>query len=204
MSDVYRNYLEAPNSQGFAQLQAEVAAEPDFDPQGGFVFELEAACQRGDFRETYWRTTEMPFAWVASPAAHFFAGVAANEMGCYGEAELERFLFRSMLEGLLATGDGSLDAPYRITHLSDENDLLAYFSITQGTSPDGAQQLVRKGDRLIDVIHGDDDQSLHFDVTHLAGAQSKARRRPASKFRSLLASSRLGLDKQGFDKRAAF
>ncbi|MCC9605606.1 hypothetical protein LOC68_22105 [Blastopirellula sp. JC732] len=199
MSDVYRNYLEAPTSEGFAQLQAEVAAEPDFDPQGGFAFELEAACQRGDFREAYWRTTEMPFAWVASPAAHFFAGVAASEMGCYGEADLERFLFQTMLEGILATGDGSAAAPYRITHLSDENDLLAYFSVTQGNSQRVGQQLLRQADRLIDAVHCDNDQTLHFDVTHLAGALPTARPRPASKFRSLLAKSRLG-----FDKRAAF
>lgn len=199
MSDVYRNYLETPTSQGFAQLQAEVAAEPDFDPQGGFVFELEAACQRGDFRETYWRTNEMPFAWVASPAAHFFAGVAANEMGCYGEADLERFLFQTVLEGLLATGDGSADAPYQITHLSDENDILAYFSVTQGTSQRVGQQLLRSADRLIDVVHCDDDTAIHFDVTRLAGALTPARPRPVSKFRSLLAKSRLG-----FDKRPAF
>lgn len=199
MSDVYRNYLESPTSQGFAQLQAEVAAEPDFDPQGGFVFELEAACQRGDFRETYWRTNEMPFAWVASPAAHFFAGMAANEMGCYGEAELERFLFQTMLEGLLATGDGSADAPYQVTHFSDENDILAYFSVTQGTCGRVGQQLLRRADRLIDVVHCDEDAAIHFDVTNLAGSLPPARPRPVSKFRSLLAKSRLG-----FDRRPAF
>ncbi|EAQ78284.1 hypothetical protein [Blastopirellula marina] len=208
MSDVYRNYLESPTSQGFAQLQVEVAAEPDFDPQGSFVFELEAACERGDFRETYWRTCEMPFAWVASPAAHFFAGIAAHEMGCYGEADLERFLFQTMLEGLLATGDGTAEAPYEITHVSDENDILAYYSISLGKNRRVGQQLVRQADRLIDVVYcGDLDeaedaaQAIHFDVTNLAGVLTTAsvRPRPVSKFRALLAQNRLG-----FNKRAAF
>ncbi|MFI4874473.1 MAG: hypothetical protein ACIALR_04020 [Blastopirellula sp. JB062] len=205
MSDVYRNYLESPNSQGFARLQEEVAAEPDFDPQGAFVFELEAACERGDFREAYWRSCEMPFAWITSPAAHFFAGIAADEMGCYGEADLERFLFQTMLEGLLATGDGSVEDPYKITQLSDENDILAYYSIAQGTPRRSRQRLQRQTDRLLDVITlGDSDdspQAIHFDVTSLAGVLTPAtlRSRPASRFRPLLAKSRLG-----FDRRQSF
>jgi len=147
MIDHYQAFLEAPSRERFLKLQDEVKTEADFCSAGSFVHQLANLCQRGCYEQMFEQTEMMPFAWVASPSAHLYASIAAQQMGCEDDADLERFVTESMLEGLLQTGDGSADQPFRVTYLSDRHDLLAYFSVNVEK-----QRLVRSPSGLMDVV----------------------------------------------------
>ncbi|RCS41195.1 hypothetical protein DTL42_21735 [Bremerella cremea] len=128
MIDHYQAFLEAPSRAGFLKLQEEVQVDADYCAVGSFVDHLADLCQRGCYEQMFEQTELMPFGWVASPSAHLYASIAAQQMGCPDDAELERFVTESLLQGLLETGDGSPHDPYQVTYLSDRHDLLAYFS----------------------------------------------------------------------------
>ncbi|GAA4424520.1 hypothetical protein [Bremerella cremea] len=157
MIDHYQAFLEAPSREGFLKLQEEVQSEADFCAAGGFVDQLADLCQGGRYEQMFDLTELMPFAWVGSPSAHLYASIAAQQMGCPDDAELERFLCETMLEGLLETGDGSLDHPYQITYLSDRQDLLAYFSLTCEK-----QHLVRSPQGMMDVVTATTGEQICF------------------------------------------
>lgn len=147
MIDHYQAFLEAPSQEGFLKLQAEVQQEVDYSASGSFVDRLAELCQCGRYETLLEESELMPFAWVASPSAHLYAAIAAEQCGCQDDAELERFVTESLFEGLLASGNGTANRPYRITYLSDRHDLLAYFSATLEK-----QHLVRSPLGLIDVV----------------------------------------------------
>ena len=147
MIDHYQAFLEVPSREGFLKLQEEVQGETDFCAVGSFVDQLADLCGCGGYQQMFDLTELMPFAWVASPSAHLYASIAAQQMGCEDDAELERCLTETILRGLLETGDGSVDHPYLITYLSDRQDLLAYFSMDVEK-----QRLVRSPAGLMDIV----------------------------------------------------
>ncbi|MGY8769715.1 MAG: hypothetical protein ACKVH8_14955 [Pirellulales bacterium] len=136
----------------------------------------------------------MPLAWVTSPSLHFFAAMAAEKMGQYSEAETEAFLVESMFQGLLSTGDGTLENPYLITQLTDELDILSFKNLEKIS-----QRLIGTAAGTIDAVTCDDHSTVHFDLSiimskgfttsknHLAHLT-----KPSSKFRPLLTRDRLG------------
>ncbi|PQO29129.1 hypothetical protein C5Y96_15355 [Blastopirellula marina] len=172
MIDYYQAFLEAPSREGFLKLQEEVKSETDFCSAGSFVDQLADLCQRGCYEQMFEQTELMPFAWVASPSAHLYASIAAQQMGCEDDAELERFVTESILQGLLETGDGSANAPYQITYLSDRQDLLAYFSLNVEK-----QRLVRSPSGMMDVVTTTTGDDICFLLGDLA-ASSKLEDRP--------------------------
>ena len=157
MIDHYQAFLEAPSREGFLELQKEVQAEADYCAAGSFVDQLADYCQRGRYETMFQLTERMPFAWVASPAAHLYASIASEQAGCPDDAELERFLTETIMQGLLGTGDGSADRPYRITYLSDCQDLLAYFSLNVEK-----QHLVRSPQGMMDVVTATNGDQICF------------------------------------------
>lgn len=165
MIDYYQAFLEAPSREGFLKLQEEVQTEADFCSAGSFVDQLADWCQRGCYEQMFEQTELMPFAWVASPSAHLYASIAAQQMGCGDDAELERFITESILQGLLETGDGSANDPYRITYLSDRQDLLAYFSLNVEK-----QRLVRSSAGMMDVVTTSTGDDLCFLLGDLAAS----------------------------------
>ncbi|MBI1247410.1 hypothetical protein GC197_06130 [bacterium] len=157
MIDHYQAFLEAPSREGFLELQKEVQAEADYCAAGSFVDQLSDYCQRGRYETMFQLTELMPFAWVASPSAHLYASIAAEQAGCPDDAELERFLTETILQGLLETGDGTANRPYRITYLSDRHDLLAYFSLNVEK-----QHLVRSAQGTMDVVTATNGDQICF------------------------------------------
>ncbi|PHS12467.1 MAG: hypothetical protein COA78_08320 [Blastopirellula sp.] len=194
MLETYQEYLESPSQSHFLQLQQEVIAEADFDPQGAIVFRLEQLCQANDFDAAYKLTSEMPLAWVTSPSLHFFASMAAEKMGQTSEAETEAFLIESMFQGLLSTGNGTLEHPYLITQLTDQHDILSFKSLQKVS-----QRLIGTAAGTMDAITCDDHSTLHFDLSIIMSKGFTASKnhlghlaKPSSRFRPLLARDRLG------------
>lgn len=119
---------------------------------------------------------ELPPTAQLSPRAHYLAWMAAEQMRDDEEAELERYLFAACLRGILETGCGSAEAPYRITHVSDEYDVL----LALGRESISQRFIEREG-RAYDVLRCNDGQDLWFELGRLAAAPQPAKkpRKPA-------------------------
>jgi hypothetical protein len=121
------------------------------------------------------RLDALPASKVLSPLVHFLAAEAAAALGDEQELELERTLFVIMLQGLLATGDGTPANPYIVCHPTDEYDVLAALGLEAA-----GQSLVEREGRLCDAVVCTDGREVWFDVTELlmpARRQTPARRK---------------------------
>jgi hypothetical protein len=138
---------------------------------------VERLLDEQQFAEVLDRLDALPPSRVLSPRVHFLAAEAAAALGDHESIELERSLFVIVLQGLLATGDGTPANPYIVCHASDEYDVLE----TLGLEPAG-QSLVEHGGGLCDVLTCSDGREVWFDVTDLLNRPARARK-PAAKRR---------------------
>jgi len=133
---------------------------------------IERLLERNEFAAVIERLDALPPSKVLSPRIHFFAAEAALELGDHEQVELERSLFVIVLQGLLATGDGTRANPYIVCHGSDEYDVLEAI----GLEPAG-QSLVEDAGRLCDVVTCANGREVWFDVTDLIRRPSAAEKR---------------------------
>jgi hypothetical protein len=121
---------------------------------------------------------DLPPSAQLSPRAHYLAWMAAEQMRDDAEAELERYLFAACVRGILETGCGSAEAPYRVTHVSDEYDVLLALG-----RESVSQRLIERDGRAFDVLRCDDGQDLWFELGRFAGVSKPTSkpRKPAKK-----------------------
>lgn len=162
MQDELRIFLEAPTASNYRvirELLLEEWTEPCLTLALLELAELSAA---GQFSAVLEQADALQPQWALSPRVHYYAAVAAEELGDRELAELEKFVFQACLEGILATGDGSASAPYLITYLSDEHDVLAAL----GLEP-RSQSLVERGGLLCDIVKCADGEQVWFELSGL-------------------------------------
>jgi len=188
MIDHFQTFLEAPTTEGFLQLQNEIQQEPDFCAVGSFVDQLAQWCEVGRYESMFEQTQQMPYSWVMSPSAHLYSAIAAEQMQQWDDAEIERFLTETMLQGLLSTGDGSLQQPFRVTYLSDCQDILAFFSADVLS-----RRTIRTDIGLLEVATTTENEDICFQPTSIVSLKHLENRQPipVSKFHPRLASKRL-------------
>jgi hypothetical protein len=138
-----------------------VFASAAFDRNSLELAELSSLFQRQRFEEVRRRGTRMWPTWLLSPRYHALLGSAAVALKDLDDAELEHFQAQTCLEGLLRTGDGTLESPYLVVRLSDEYDILQAL----GRQACG-QQLVQREGESFDVITCDDASQIWFDAGH--------------------------------------
>lgn len=122
---------------------------------------LQAWLAEGRIDEVRTELGSLPQWLKLSPRVHEVSALAAEQAGDANDAEIERFLFTVCVQGILASGDGSVDHPYLAVQLEDESVVLALL----GRDP-FSQALVSVGNRLLDVILCRDGREVCFDVTH--------------------------------------
>jgi hypothetical protein len=135
------------------------------------------------------RIDALPLSKVLSPRVHFLAAEAALALGDEDDVELERALFAIMLQGLLATGDGTPANPYIVCHATDEYDVLTALGLEAA-----GQSLVEREQRLFDAVACRDGREIWFDVTDVLivpRRQAPARRQRRSALRPKSRISRL-------------
>jgi hypothetical protein len=99
---------------------------------------------------------------ILSPGTHLKLALVYQRLGRDAEMERERAIAIRCVEGILSTGDGSLERPYRVTRTSDEYDVLAASNLTF------ASQTLRQSEgRRIDVVRTREGKDVCFDVTDI-------------------------------------
>jgi hypothetical protein len=166
MHDELQAFLEAPSARTYRRVREALLDEvANASPEAlslTSLIELAELAAAGEFAALLERTEELSITWALSPRVHYLAAVAAEELGETETAELERFTFQACLEGILATGDGTPDAPYLITYVSDEYDVAAAL----GLEP-RSQSLVEQPGYLCDVVKCLDGEEVWFELTGL-------------------------------------
>jgi hypothetical protein len=175
MQDELQAFLEAPSAHAYrrvreALLDEVAASDASESPSLTTLIELAELAAAGEFEDLLARVEELSPAWALSPRVHYLAAIAAVELGEEGTAELEQFIFQTCLEGILATGHGTAEAPYLITYVSDEYDVVAAL----GLEP-RSQALVEQPACLCDVVQCADGEEVWFELT---GMLHDPRQRP--------------------------
>lgn len=165
MQEELQTFLEAPTARNYRRVReslleyvASLDAAPSLSPR--IIAELTELTLAEQFSAVLAQVDELQPAWALSPRVHYLAALAAEESGDQEGAELERFTFQSCLEGILATGDGTADAPYLITYLSDEYDVLCALGLeTQ------SQVMLEQRGMICDVAKCLDGEEVWFELT---------------------------------------
>jgi hypothetical protein len=162
MQRQFTQFVELPSRENYlAACRAVLRATP-LPLVAGDLAELVRLLDAGDYQEVLDRIDLLPPSKALSPRVHFLAAEAAEALGDCETGEVERFLFVLCLQGLLATGDGTLAAPYIVCHATDEYDIL------EAVDREPARQsLVSREGRMLDAITCTDGRQCWFDVSAL-------------------------------------
>ncbi len=157
-----RSFHSHPTEKKFRWLQRFVMAEGDYDPRATAIMGLDSRVGATDPVKLLKEIERLPWFWQLCPRLHFVQARAYEALGRKRRMSDCVAMMQNCLQGLLATGDGSEDAPYAVTFLTDQRDLLQVIG-----EDIRYQQLVRLDDRCCDVITSHAGNDVWFDVTEL-------------------------------------
>jgi hypothetical protein len=162
MQRQFSQFVELPSRENYlAACRAVLRATP-LPLAASDLAELVRLLDAADYQEVLDRIELLPPSKALSPRVHFLAAEAAEALGDTETGEVERFLFVLCLQGLLATGDGTLASPFVVCHATDEHDILEAVD----REPAG-QSLVCHEGRMLDAVTCTDGRQYWFDVSAL-------------------------------------
>src|SRR5262245_23670170 len=141
--------------------------------------DLDRLLEQNEHETVLDRLDALPASKVFSPRVHYLAAEAAEALGHTADVELERSLFVLMLQGLLATGEGTSASPYIVCHPTDEYDILAALDLESA-----GQSLAEHEGRLCDVLTCTNGREVWFDVTDLLARPRLVRKSPPKRRRA--------------------
>ncbi|WP_426480761.1 DUF4919 domain-containing protein [Chryseobacterium sp. R2ACT005] len=150
-------FLTDPTKETFLKCRELVINDPEYDPYSEDIENIQNLLNEGKFEEV------IPYVNVnilLSPRAHIYKCFAYKELGDEKGKNIEMTIAQIIFECLEKTGDGTKDSPYIITRISDERDLIRHHLNKQDVS----QNLVKDGDKIMDVLTLDDGTLLYFDI----------------------------------------
>jgi hypothetical protein len=158
----FEQFVLRPRLERFRMLQQAILACDNYDPWSTELHEMEAMFEHREYEAVLQFADDHARIWQLSPRFHFISGRTALELSDLKRADWEKRASRACLRQLLATGDGSRDTPFRITYISDENDILAALDVEPR-----CQQLVQRPTGPCDVKTLHDGTDIWFDVAPL-------------------------------------
>lgn len=160
MQNEFMEFLKSPSRERYLQLFALVTKAEEYEPYSDELTnasELLQAHRNEEARTVLGRA--MPNLLLC-PRAHLYLGYIAKAAGDEEQANFENYVASACVEGVLATGDGSQQQPYRVVRTSDEHDVVQYLDKTFEE-----QSLIDEADRQFDRIRCTDGTVFWFDIT---------------------------------------
>lgn len=146
-------FLLEPSPELFRELSDEVVRSRNYQPSAqpmrigaGLAKPGQAALVLADLEAL------LPGAFL-NPGTHLLLSEAHRQLGQPEEAEREAVWYQATMSGILATGDGSIDHPWRVLMISDEYDVVQ------------ALRKVPARQELVATAHGDCDKQVCQDGT---------------------------------------
>jgi hypothetical protein len=131
--------------------------------------ELAARLAQGDTAGVIATAHDWKSRGALSPRVHYLTAEAHTVRGETEQAELERWVFSTCLQGILATGDGTRKKPFVIAQLTDEYDVLKLHGLECEQ-----QRLVQRGRRTCDVLACSDGSEVWFEINALMRVPAEA------------------------------
>ncbi len=158
--DRLNNYLADPSSEHFRLLQEALVHSPEYAPYSSEPREVYPLLEQGQFQTAKEQLIALTPNWFLNASIHKLLSFVFHKLGDEQSARFEFQLATILLEGILSTGDGSEDRPYRVLHTADEYDILEHLA-KQAKS----QSLIEKASRHFDRQDCTDGTQLWFDIT---------------------------------------
>jgi hypothetical protein len=152
--------IASPSRESYLNARELVIEDESYDAYSSDLNEIGRLLEQRRFEEAE-RTlrSSMPNL-LLSPRVHLYAAAVARELGDEERAQLETQWASACAEGILATGDGSLDKAHIVCRVTDEYDVLQYLGKERQS-----QTLHEIGDRRLDRVVTRDGVEMWFDVT---------------------------------------
>ncbi|WP_223601079.1 DUF4919 domain-containing protein [Chryseobacterium sp. GVT01B] len=150
-------FLTDPTKETFLKCRELVINDPEYDPYSEDIENIQNLLNEGKFEEVI---QYVNVNILLSPRAHIYKYFAYKELGDEKGRSIEMTIAQIIFECLERTGDGTKESPYMITRISDERDLARHHLNKQDVS----QNLVKDGDKIMDVLTLDDGTQLYFDI----------------------------------------
>ena len=160
LTDTVLRYLQAQTEENFMAVRAEIASVPGFSPYANFEAEALVLVEQREFEEALAGLKAMMPGGFFSPGLHDLLAHIHDLMNNAEEARNETYLALAVLNGILATGDGSEARPYLVLQISDEYDVLKALGKVSG-----AQSLLQRQGKVLDRHACHDGNVLWFDIT---------------------------------------
>ena len=169
LSNLIASFLVKPGKETFAAVQNRIVADRRYDQTARGLDDMLDLYRQKQYRKALDRFQAASPDLALSPQAHFYAARCYEELGQKDLQKKEMSFVRACLAGLLATGDGSPEHPFVVTHASDEYDLLACPLKTESKS----QSSTHKKGRWYDVLECANGKTYWFDITQTFGLANK-------------------------------
>ncbi len=169
-SGMVARFLAQPNKENFNAVQDRIVADRGYDQTARGLDDMLELYRQKQYAKAIDCFQSAQPDLALSPQAHFYAARCYEELGQKEMQKKEMAFVRACLEGLLATGDGSPERPFVVTHASDEYDLLTCPLKTESKS----QSSTHKKGRWYDVLECANGKTYWFDITMTFGGESKS------------------------------
>jgi hypothetical protein len=156
----FSKFVENPTGAQYRELLDELTAGPDYRPYARQIEQIHGLLDAEEYEKAFQACQLSSRTLLLSPEVHMLAGFAARELGDEERFEIERVVTAACVRGILDTGDGTMEKPYVVSVTSDEHLVLEVLKKTYGS-----QELVRDGDRFLDLVRTTDGEEVYFDIT---------------------------------------
>jgi hypothetical protein len=160
MRDLFLKFIQSPSRDTYLAIHEAVSSSDQYSPYSDEMDSIHELLDQGRYEDARSRISESMPNLLLSPRAHLFLALIAEKTGDEKGSQMEKFIAASCAEGIMATGDGSLDRPYIVLRTSDEHDIVDYCG-----KQFAGQALIDKDTRHFDRISCADGSELWFDIT---------------------------------------
>lgn len=153
----FRNLIENPTAENYLAIRKEIVALDGYDPYSDDIDQLNELLDAEKFEEALQYNNANT---LLSARCHLLKSFALKQLGNDKDAQSENIIAHQILEGMAASGDGTLEKPYMVLRISDERDLMMYLD-EEFTS----QSLSNRNGMMLDVLTTVSGKQIHFNIT---------------------------------------
>lgn len=168
-----KSFFCSDNLDSFRQVQHRAFVAADFDPQAIALRRLESQLDMASPTDLLAGLEALPWFFQICPRRHFVEARIRENLGEIEDMQENVARMQHCLRMLMETGDGTREAPYCVTFVVDQRDILRVIG-----EEVRYQQMVEGGDRRFDVITAHSGEEVWFDATMLRSQISAAHFRP--------------------------
>ncbi|MFT5522887.1 MAG: hypothetical protein ACI9HK_000831 [Pirellulaceae bacterium] len=160
MLNLFDQFVDNPVADTYLALREKLLMESTYSTLTVEAAEIAHRIEQRRYQEALELLDSLQPGCLLSPRLHMQLALIGEKLGDSEQLEVERFLFRCCLDGILDTGSGDRRSPFIVTHSTDVVDILSTIDVQKGS-----QFFVEEGDRRYDIIHSTTGEEYCFDVT---------------------------------------